>query len=184
MAGEGRRLLAGVVAVSEVELIRDDPSIALIVWDASRCVEVHDLANGRRDVLDREHGRRAVRRRGHHRKEAERDRPHRGRQTRPLSKGYLRPSPAHEGHDVIPRAKWFPERRFSEETGINVDTSVTSPFAEIRFRHTKERRRRETLTEGTAESFGLARERSLDEPLHGILPSMAASGVRVRFEKT
>jgi len=40
------------------------------------------------------------------------------------------------------------------------------------------------LTEGTAESFGLARERSLDEPLHGILPSMAASGVRVRFEKT
>ena len=45
-------------------------------------------------------------------------------------------------------------------------------------------RRRETLTEGTAESFGLARERSLDSPLHGISPSMAASGARMRFEKT
>src|SRR5207245_3774180 len=73
------------------------------------------------------------------RKSADVHGPHSERQAHPCSKGYLRPIPAHEGRDVILRAKWFPERRFSEETGINLDTSVTSPFAEIRFRHTKER---------------------------------------------
>src|SRR5436309_3423096 len=92
--------------------------------------------------------------------------PHRGRQPRPLSKGYLRPSPAHEGQDVIRRAKWFPERRFSEEIGINVDTSVTTRSPRFDFRTARSDVKGADVARSDRRVVRLDRKRFLDRPLH------------------
>src|SRR2546422_7820736 len=43
------------------------------------------------------------------------------------------PLPRPTARDVSTQAKWFPVRRFSEEIGIRIDTSVTSRCRAIRF---------------------------------------------------
>src|SRR3989442_1551314 len=43
------------------------------------------------------------------------------------------PLPRPTARDVSTQAKWFPERRFSDEIGIRIDTSVTYRCRETRF---------------------------------------------------
>ena len=87
MASQGRILLTGAIAVSEIELIRDDPSVPSVVTDTRRRIEGDDLADARRGVVDRQHGGRAPGRRSRDREQAERDRPPRRREAHARSKG-------------------------------------------------------------------------------------------------